>query len=231
MFMLSGPHIARYCDAIAAIPHMISRDTFEVSTPPKSRYPLLYLISHRHIYAIPHFAACRAIIVRYPTKNNTKKLCDTIATSIARYEKYRFLSLLGLLSFMCFFLSLRRPDLPLFCFPRFFVLRFPLFFGEVFLLSFPRIPGVLQRGQSSFLAGDPRFFFSKAAWTGWSESVALQGSMCGKVLDVSQRRDHHDVLWAKGAPCQYQQKFRSHSQLSHRVQEVSEYGFVYGSKR
>ena len=27
--------------------------------------------------------------MRYPIKTNTKKFCDTIATSIARYEKYR----------------------------------------------------------------------------------------------------------------------------------------------
>ena len=47
------------------------------------------LILHRHILAIPHFAMYRAMIVRYPTKTSTKKFCDTIATSIARYEKYR----------------------------------------------------------------------------------------------------------------------------------------------
>ena len=37
----------------------------------------------------PHFATYRAIIVRYPTKTSTKYICDTIAASVARYEKYR----------------------------------------------------------------------------------------------------------------------------------------------
>ena len=55
------------------------------------RYPpLWYLVSHRHICAIPHFATYRAIIVRYPTKTSTEEFCDTIAASIARYEKYRY---------------------------------------------------------------------------------------------------------------------------------------------
>ena len=54
------------------------------------RYPPpWYLISHRHICAIPHFATYRVIIVRYPIKTSTKKFCRTIATSIVRYEKYR----------------------------------------------------------------------------------------------------------------------------------------------
>ena len=53
------------------------------------RYPPWYLVSHRHICAIPHFATYRAIIVRYLTKTSTKEFCDTIAASIARYEKYR----------------------------------------------------------------------------------------------------------------------------------------------
>ena len=44
---------------------------------------------HRHISAIPHFATYRAILGRYPKKTSTKKCCDTIAESIARYEKYR----------------------------------------------------------------------------------------------------------------------------------------------
>ena len=54
------------------------------------RYPPpWYLVSHRHICAIPHFATYRAMIVRYPIRRSTKEFCDTIATSIARYEKYR----------------------------------------------------------------------------------------------------------------------------------------------
>ena len=48
------------------------------------------LLLHRHISAIPHFATYRAILVRYPRKTSTKTFCDTIAQSIARYEKYRY---------------------------------------------------------------------------------------------------------------------------------------------
>ena len=62
---------------------------FSIS-PKRCDTPPWYLILHRHIYAIPHFATYRAIIVRYPTKTSTKYFCDTIATSIARYEKYRY---------------------------------------------------------------------------------------------------------------------------------------------
>ena len=63
----------------------------EVSTPPKwCDTPLWYLVSHRHICAIPRFATYRAIIVRYPTKTSTNEFCDTIAASIARYGKYRY---------------------------------------------------------------------------------------------------------------------------------------------
>ena len=51
--------------------------------------PPLYLVSHRRIYAIPHFATYRAIIVRYPTKASTKEFFDTIAASIAWSENYR----------------------------------------------------------------------------------------------------------------------------------------------
>ena len=57
-------------------------------SPKMVRYPPLVLNLHRHICAIPHFAIYRTIIVRYPTKTNTKEFCDTIATSIARCEKY-----------------------------------------------------------------------------------------------------------------------------------------------
>ena len=51
--------------------------------------PLWFLVSHRHICAIPHFATYRAIALRYPIKTSTEEFCDTIATSIARYQKYR----------------------------------------------------------------------------------------------------------------------------------------------
>ena len=61
------------------------------STPPKwCDTPPWYLVSHRHICAIPHFATYRAIIVQYCTKTSTKEFCDTIAASIAQCEKYRY---------------------------------------------------------------------------------------------------------------------------------------------
>ena len=61
-----------------------------MSTPPKwcDTHPW-YLISHRHMRAIPHFATYRAMIVRYPIKTSAKQFCDTVATSIARYKRYR----------------------------------------------------------------------------------------------------------------------------------------------
>ena len=75
-------------------PHIAGCFFREVSTPPIwcDTPPPLYLVSHRHICAIPHFATYRVIIVRSPpppTKTSTKEFCDTIATSIARYEEYR----------------------------------------------------------------------------------------------------------------------------------------------
>ena len=78
--------------AILSLRYPISHNTFfrEFSTPPQwCDTPPWYLVSHRHICAIPHFATYRAIIVRYPTKTSTKYICDTIVASIARYEKYR----------------------------------------------------------------------------------------------------------------------------------------------
>ena len=62
-------HIARYCDTIAAIPHIARYSFREVSSSPKSfQTPPCHWCSvlHRHICAIPHFATYRAIIVRYP---------------------------------------------------------------------------------------------------------------------------------------------------------------------
>ena len=82
-----GSHIARNCNTIAAIPH-IARSFFRtVSSSPK--WCDTALVSHRHICAIPHFATDRPISVRYPTKTSSREFCDTIATSISRYEKYR----------------------------------------------------------------------------------------------------------------------------------------------
>ena len=75
--------------AILSLRYPIPRDTFEerlaipqnVAIPPP-----WYLVSHRHICAIPRIATYRAIIVRYSIKASTKEFCDTFA---ARYEKYR----------------------------------------------------------------------------------------------------------------------------------------------
>ena len=88
---LSGP-ISRDT-AILSLRYPISRDTFSgrLAAPPKwCDTPPWYLVSHKHICAIPHFATYRAITVRYPIKTSAKEFCDTIATSIARYEKYRY---------------------------------------------------------------------------------------------------------------------------------------------
>ena len=87
---LSGP-ISRDT-AILSLRYHISRDTFSgrLALPQNGAIPpSWHLVSHRHIRAIPHFATYRAIIVRYPIKTSTKDFRDTIATSIARYEKYR----------------------------------------------------------------------------------------------------------------------------------------------
>ena len=51
--------------------------------------------------------------------------------------------------------------LAFFVFLAFFVSRFSLLFCA-FLLSFPRISRVLQRGKSSLFSGDPRFLAKKA---------------------------------------------------------------------
>ena len=79
-------------------PHML-RNTLlgRLALPPKKwcdAAPLV-LSLHRHNCAIPHLATYRATIVRQPPppqqkKTSTKEFCDTIATSIARYEKYRY---------------------------------------------------------------------------------------------------------------------------------------------
>ena len=87
---LSGP-ISRDI-AILSLRYPVLRDTFSgrLALPPNGAIPPpWHLVSHKHICAIPHFATYRAIIVRYPTKTSTREFCDTIATSIARYEKYR----------------------------------------------------------------------------------------------------------------------------------------------
>ena len=90
IWYLSGP-ISRDT-AILSLRYPISRDTFFGRLALRQNGaipPSWYLILHRHIRAIPHFATYRTIIVRFPIKTRTNKFCDTIATSIARYEKYR----------------------------------------------------------------------------------------------------------------------------------------------
>ena len=87
---LSGP-ISRDV-AIVSLRYPLSRDTFSAipANPQQGAIPPLWcLVFHRDISAIPHFAAYCAIFVRYPRKTSTKEFCDTIAESIARYEKYR----------------------------------------------------------------------------------------------------------------------------------------------
>ena len=76
--------------AILSLQYPISRDTFSgrsAALPNWCDTLHWYLVSHTHICAIPHFATYRSIIVRYPMQTSTKKLCDTIAPSIARYGK------------------------------------------------------------------------------------------------------------------------------------------------
>ena len=82
----------RFCDAIAAIPRIARYFLREVSAPPKwYDTPHLGTLFHTGTSVrYPHFATYCAIIVRYPPqkKTSTKQFCDTLATSIARYEKY-----------------------------------------------------------------------------------------------------------------------------------------------
>ena len=87
---LSGP-ISRDI-AILSLRYHILRDTFSgrFAAPQNGAIPPpWYLVSHRHICAIPHFATYLAIIVRYPIKISMKEFCDAVATSIAQYEEYR----------------------------------------------------------------------------------------------------------------------------------------------
>ena len=79
------PHIARYRDTLAAmpslqsIPHIARCFFMEVGTPTKwCGTPPWYLVSHRQICAIPHFAAHRTTIVRYPTKIGALKTTSAV---------------------------------------------------------------------------------------------------------------------------------------------------------
>ena len=72
---LSGP-ISRDT-AILSLRYPMSRDTFSgrLALPRNGAIPPLgYLVSHRHICAIPHFATYRAIVVRYPHKNKHERV-------------------------------------------------------------------------------------------------------------------------------------------------------------
>ena len=70
-----------------AILSLQSRDG-EVSTPPKWRdTPPWYLVSHKHICAIPHFATYRAIIVRYPIKKQAQKSFAILSLQASRDMK------------------------------------------------------------------------------------------------------------------------------------------------
>ena len=72
---LSGPHIARYCDTIAAIPHVVRYFFSEVSSSPRwCDTPPWRFVSHRHMSsAISHFATYRAKLVRYPPTPHKNK--------------------------------------------------------------------------------------------------------------------------------------------------------------
>ena len=86
---LSGP-ISREI-AIVSLRYPLSRDTFSAipAIPQQGAIPPPWcLLLHRHMSAIPHFTTYRAMPVRYPRKTSTKMLCNTIAESIARFEKY-----------------------------------------------------------------------------------------------------------------------------------------------
>ena len=79
------PHIARYCDTIAAIPHITRYFLREVSISRKwcDTPPPWYLMLHRHICAIPHFATYRAIILRdAPHENKYER--------VLRYYRYKY---------------------------------------------------------------------------------------------------------------------------------------------
>ena len=69
--------------ASLGIVRLAIRDSVPLS-PKWCDVPPLVLVSHRHICAIPYFAMYRASI-----KTSTREFCDSIATSIARYDKYR----------------------------------------------------------------------------------------------------------------------------------------------
>ena len=87
------PHIARDCDTIAAIPHIARCSFREVSSSPKwcDTPPLVLSSTHcqAHLCDTPFCNISRDNCATPHKKTRTKEFCDTIATGIARYEKYR----------------------------------------------------------------------------------------------------------------------------------------------
>ena len=59
-------------------------------SPQNGAIPPRYLVSQRHTCAIPHFATHCSIIVRCPKNQAQNRFAFHIATSITRYEKYRY---------------------------------------------------------------------------------------------------------------------------------------------
>ena len=78
--------------AILSLRYPISRDTFSrmLAAPPNTvRYPPLVLsFTQAHLCDTPFCNVSRDNCA-IPHKTSTKDFCDTIATSIARYAKYR----------------------------------------------------------------------------------------------------------------------------------------------
>ena len=56
-------------------------------SPKMVRYPPWYLVSQRHICAIPHFATYRAIIVRYPIKKQAQNDFAILSLQVSRDMK------------------------------------------------------------------------------------------------------------------------------------------------
>ena len=78
--------------------------------------------------------------MRYPTKTSTKKFCDIVAASIARYEKYRYWASR----------AAKRGGFPIWTCPSFFVLFCPFSFFPDFSGIFPICAGMV-RGFSRFV--------------------------------------------------------------------------------
>ena len=77
-------------DTIAAIPHIARYFLREASTPPKwcDTPPLALSFTQTHLCDTPFCNVSRDNCA-IPHENKHENVCDTIATSIARYENYR----------------------------------------------------------------------------------------------------------------------------------------------